>query len=43
MEMMAKTILLVDDDLMMLNSICDLLRRCGYTDIAEREASAACA
>jgi len=43
MAMTAKTIRLVDDDLMVLNSICDLLRRCGYTVMAEREASVACA
>ena len=40
---MAKTILLVDDDPMVLNILCDLLRQCGYTVIAAGEASAALA
>jgi two-component system nitrogen regulation response regulator NtrX len=40
---MDKTILLVDDDPMVLNCLADLLQRSGYTVIAEREASAALA
>jgi two-component system, NtrC family, nitrogen regulation response regulator NtrX len=43
MVTMDKTILLVDDDPMVLNCLCDLLQRSGYTVIAEREASAALA
>jgi len=40
---MVKTILLVDDDPVVLNCISDLLQRSGYTVITEREASAALA
>ncbi len=40
---MDKTILLVDDDPIVLNCLGDLLRRCGYLVIAESEASAALA
>jgi len=40
---MPKTILLVDDDAIVLNCLGDLLRRCGYAVMAAREASAALA
>jgi DNA-binding NtrC family response regulator len=43
MVMMDKTILLVDDDPNVLDCLCDLLQRNGYTVVAEREASAALA